>query len=110
MPQGVVSLAIVLCNFEIFMGKVGQCIEEQLEEERQDGGVIRTSEEEGLWTLLFADDTKAAGALKSNKQMGRLQKILDKFFRWTQENDMLVNAGKTECLRIGNLQLQDPEQ
>ena len=35
--------------------------------------------------------------------MGRLQKILDKFFTWTQKNDMLVNAGKTECLRIGNL-------
>ena len=45
MSQGV---ALSPLYFAIFMGKVGQCIEEQLEEDRQDWGVIRTREEEGL--------------------------------------------------------------
>ena len=61
------------------MGTVGEIIEKQLDEEGLEDGVVRTREEEGLWTLLFVDDTKAAGAITSNKQMSRLQKILGKF-------------------------------
>ena len=73
-PQGA-ALSPIL--FAIFMGTVGEIIEKQLDEEGLEDRVICTRKEEGLWTLLFADDTKAAGALTSNKQMSRLQKILD---------------------------------
>ena len=66
--------------FAIFMGTVGEIIEQQLDEEGLKDGVVCTREEEGLWTLLFADDTKVAGALASNQQMDCLQQILNKVY------------------------------
>ena len=53
-PQGA-ALSPIL--FAIFMGTVGEIIEKQLDEEGLENGVVRTREEEGLWTLMFADDT-----------------------------------------------------
>ena len=99
-PQGVALLPIL---FTIFMGEVGDIIEEQLEEEDQRKDVIRSREDAGLWTLMFADDTKAAGSITSNTQMELLQSVLNRFYNWVQFNDMLINGGKTEALRVGKL-------
>ena len=103
-PQGAALSPIF---FAIFMGTVGEIVGKQLEEEGLMDGIVRNREEEGLWTLMFANDTKAAGAITNNQQMNRLQKVLDKFYEWTTQNDMLVNAGKTECLRIGKLEKEN---
>ena len=75
-PQGA-ALSPIL--FTIFMGEVGDIIEEQLKEEDQGKDVIRSREDAGLWTLMFADDTKAAGSMKSNDQMELIQAVLGCF-------------------------------
>ena len=86
------------------MGEVGDIIEEQLEEENHRKDVIHNREDAGLWTLIFADDTKAAGSITPNTQMELLQSVLNRFYNWVQCNDMLINGGKTEALRVGKLE------
>ena len=41
---------------------------------------VDTREEEGLWTLLFVDDTKATAAISNYHQMEKLQKILNRLY------------------------------
>ena len=62
-PQGAALMPIL---FAIFMGEVGDIIEEQLRKEDQGKDVIRNREDASLGTLMFADDTKAAGSITSN--------------------------------------------
>ena len=91
-PQGVARNPLY---FTIFIGKVRNCIDEQLEEDKHKGSVIHTREEEGLWTLLFADNTKASAAVSNNQEMNKLQLVLNKIYQGVSTNNMLVNQSKT---------------
>ena len=56
---------------------MSECIEEDIEEETEEGNVVQTREEEGLWTLLFVDNTKASAAITNHLGMAKLKCILE---------------------------------
>ena len=55
--------------FAMFIASIRECIKEYIKEEEKKGKEKRTREEEGLWLLLFADDTKASGIREDNAGM-----------------------------------------
>ena len=46
------------------------------------------------WILKFADDTKLFGRVRNSEDGRRLQQDLDKLIQWSEDWQMLFNAGK----------------
>lgn len=49
----------------------------------------------------FADDTRIGIGIKSAQDVKTLQEDLDKIYRWTVENNMVLNPSKFELLQYG---------
>ena len=61
-----------------------------------------------MWSLLFADDNKLAGAVKDNADREKVQAVLNRIYAWIEENKMQVNSDKTFCLRVGKTKEPSP--
>ena len=49
----------------------------------------------------FADDTRAAMAIRSADHTANLQQVLNKLYEWSEENNTSLNDKKFEGLRLG---------
>ena len=58
--------------------------------------------EASVWSLLFADDNKAARSNHNIEDTSLLQEALDLIYKWSERNSMVINSIKTFGLRIGN--------
>ena len=107
-PQGA---ALSPLYFAIFIASIADCVDQELEEQgemtKEAGKEKKDRELANILSLLFADVTKLASSLKSNKEMGTLKNLLSRIYRWVEENKMMVNAGKTEFIRFGRLPIED---
>ena len=53
------------------------------------------------WILKFADDTKLFGRVRNSEDGRRLQQDLDKLIQWSEDWQMLFNAGKCKVMHFG---------
>ena len=82
----------------------------ELKEEATEEGREKDARELAkIWSLLFADDTKIASSLKSNKEMKTLKRLLSRIYQWVDDHKMVVNPDKTEHIRFGKLPMEEEE-
>ena len=56
-------------------------------------------------TSIFADDTKATAEINSIEEAITLQEDLEILYEWSEENNMVFNGLKFECIKYGTNEL-----
>ena len=104
-PQGATLSPLY---FAIFIASIADCVDQELEEEATEEGREKIARKLAkIWSLLFADDTKIASSLKSNKEMKTLKRLLSRIYQWVDDHKMVVNPDKTEHIRFGKLPMEE---
>ena len=90
--------------FSVFIADIGRIIQQKQEEWRSKQEETLPAETvENVWSLLFADDNKISGAIKTNKDMGKVQEVLEAVYKWVTDHGMAINASKTFAIRVGTV-------